>query len=594
MRKYLSLTILFISLSLTFAQTAILPSGSGTEVDPYLIANLDNLYWLTQNTDKWGDFYYRQTANIDASATKTWSWTDSYSNDAEGLKSIGDDVVSSFFGTYDGQGFSIDDLYIRRKTVSNIGLFGNTWDATIKDLTLTNVSITSYYEGTETNIQYDFIGALVGTANGTKITNCHSSGNVTGGGGVGGLVGYLNSTENNGGNIENCSSICTVSGIKWIGGFIGYNFESIIKDSHSSGSVIGSSNISGEDVHSAGGFIGQNTQYSEIYRSYSTGSVTGENNVGGFVGANVDSYIFDCYSQGNVSGTNSVGGFMGYYNSDYIKNCYSTGGVSGNKNVGGLVGFNNNSQIENCFWDTETSEVSASAGGTGKTTLEMQTETTFTDAGWNFDTVWTMNGYPDLMVNPLPIELSSFSVSLIENGIELNWETATEINNYGFDIERKPEIGSWENISFVEGYGNSNSPKQYKYKDIENLSGKYFYRLKQIDIIGSFEYSNIVEINFGLPMEFTLSQNYPNPFNPTTSIEYSIPLLEPLHATVQFVQLKVYDLLGREVATLIDESKPAAGSYTVEFNASDLPSGIYIYKLEASNFVQAKKMTLIK
>ncbi len=195
----------------------------------------------------------------------------------------------------------------------------------------------------------------------------------------------------------------------------------------------------------------------------------------------------------------------------------------------------------------------------------------------------------------LPVELITFQAFTANNKIELKWETATEVNNYGFEIERAEDSNqiNWEKIGFVEGNGNSNSPKQYTFVDNSVLSGKYFYRLKQIDIDGSFEYSNIIEIDLSMVTEFNLAQNYPNPFNPNTIIKYSIPQLETLHANSQQVQLKIYDILGREIATLVNE-KQSPGNYEVTFDAVGLPTGIYFYKLTAGSFTDVKKMILMK
>jgi len=189
----------------------------------------------------------------------------------------------------------------------------------------------------------------------------------------------------------------------------------------------------------------------------------------------------------------------------------------------------------------------------------------------------------------LPVELSSFSASIINNGVRLMWRTETEVNNYGFEVERKTKDvrgEMWGKIGFVEGYGNSNSPKEYSFIDNEITSGKYSYRLKQIDNDGTFEYSKIIEIDVDFPLEFELSQNYPNPFNPTTTVKYSLPV-------TAIVKLSVFNILGEEVQILINETK-AAGVYTINFNASQLNSGIYFYKLEAEDFLIVRKMNLIK
>ena len=187
---------------------------------------------------------------------------------------------------------------------------------------------------------------------------------------------------------------------------------------------------------------------------------------------------------------------------------------------------------------------------------------------------------------PLPVELSSFTAKVNELSVKLDWVTETEVNNYGFDIERSTENKNWETIGFVEGHGNSNSPKKYSYLDNNPVGGQKFkYRLKQIDTDGSYEYSEEIEVGLVLN-NFVLFQNYPNPFNPVTKIKYSIPQTSK-------VQIKVYDALGTEIAVLVSEEKPA-GSYEVDFNGSGLTSGIYFYQLRVENFVETKKMVLMK
>jgi len=188
--------------------------------------------------------------------------------------------------------------------------------------------------------------------------------------------------------------------------------------------------------------------------------------------------------------------------------------------------------------------------------------------------------------NVLPVELSSFSASIISEGVKLCWVTETEVNNYGFEILRSTESNEWQMLGFVEGHGNSNSPKEYSFVDNNVTAGKYSYRLKQIDNDGKFEYSKVIEINVGTPIEFELSQNYPNPFNPTTTIKFSIP-------EKGNVKLMVYNILGEEIATLLNEVKEA-GVHTINFDAAELKSGIYFYKLEFGNFFKVKKMSLIR
>ena len=190
----------------------------------------------------------------------------------------------------------------------------------------------------------------------------------------------------------------------------------------------------------------------------------------------------------------------------------------------------------------------------------------------------------------VPIELTSFTANVSDNAVKLTWATATEVNSYGFEIERTSVKNTWETLGFVEGAGNSNSPKEYSFVDNSVSNGKYTYRLKQIDLDGSYKYSKEIEVTVGAPTKFELAQNYPNPFNPTTTINYAIPKVSESGVAVQ---LKVYDALGREVATLVN-GKQTAGEYSVKFDASKMTSGIYFYTLRAGNFVQTRKMILMK
>lgn len=188
----------------------------------------------------------------------------------------------------------------------------------------------------------------------------------------------------------------------------------------------------------------------------------------------------------------------------------------------------------------------------------------------------------------LPVELTSFNAAIRNGLVDLKWETATEVNNYGFEVERKTASADWSKIGFVEGHGSTNSPKYYSYSDKPEGTGKIAYRLKQIDNDGQFEYSPEVEVLVdNLPNGFVLEQNYPNPFNPETSIRFA--LKEDTKAT-----LKVYNSLGAEIATLFDGTAEAGRYYDVKFGGSELASGFYIYKLVAGEYVSVKKMLLMK
>ncbi len=194
-------------------------------------------------------------------------------------------------------------------------------------------------------------------------------------------------------------------------------------------------------------------------------------------------------------------------------------------------------------------------------------------------------------ISVIPVELTSFTANVTGNDVELLWETASETNNSGFSIERMSAGSEYTEVGFVPGFGTTSEPKSYSFEDNNLRTGTYTYRLKQIDFDGTFEYSNEVEVDVIAPAQFSLDQNYPNPFNPSTKIAFSL-------ATDSKVSLKVFDVLGQEVASLINQDL-AAGVHNYDFNASGFNSGVYFYRIEAtgtngSEFVDVKKMILVK
>lgn len=195
---------------------------------------------------------------------------------------------------------------------------------------------------------------------------------------------------------------------------------------------------------------------------------------------------------------------------------------------------------------------------------------------------WTLGDH----TAPLPVEITSFTAAAQNGKIVLRWKTATEVNNMGFEIERSRNKNSFVKIGFIEGNGNSNSTKEYRFTDENTPAAKYAYRLKQIDNDGTFEYSKEVAIDIAMPAKYALEQNYPNPFNPATRIQYSI-------SSPQNVQLKVFNILGNEISVLVNERKEP-GTYIVNFSAVNLPSGIYYYRLEAGSFTETKQMIVLK
>lgn len=189
---------------------------------------------------------------------------------------------------------------------------------------------------------------------------------------------------------------------------------------------------------------------------------------------------------------------------------------------------------------------------------------------------------------PLPVELQTFTATLQQSPekVILDWQTATEVNSYCFEVQKKIVNRDWIIIGKVIAHGMSNSPKYYSFQDENLISGQSYYRLKMIDNDGTFSYSPETSIKIGLPRSLTIAQNYPNPFNPVTVISYSLP-------QNSFVTLRVFDILGKEITILVNEEK-SAGNYHVNFNGSNLPSGTYFYCLRADGQYTVKKMVLLK
>jgi surface antigen len=189
----------------------------------------------------------------------------------------------------------------------------------------------------------------------------------------------------------------------------------------------------------------------------------------------------------------------------------------------------------------------------------------------------------------LPVELSSFIASYTESGALLKWGTQTEVNNFGFELDRRTITDStaqWNKRGFVVGAGTSNSPHEYSFTDHDLVPGLYAYRIKQIDRDGSFKLVGTVEVEILAPSSFELEQNYPNPFNPSTTIRYQIPVSSK-------VILRIYNVLGQEMATLVNEQKES-GHYSVIWNALNIPSGVYFYRMQAGSFTQTKRILLLR
>ena len=302
--------------------------------------------------------------------------------------------------------------------------------------------------------------------------------------------------------------------------------------------------------------------------------------------SNLDTYEF------NINYDNGLLLFMGgsedqpvTFESNFLK-----------KNGGSTTGFTctANSGVVNCANTLVGDQLDNTPDGDGllasivfKALVDCPGQLTFGDVFW-YDNSGLQDVCTDKSTNAvLPIELSTFTAKSAEEKIMLNWTTKTEVNNYGFELEKShPDSKVWEKIGFVKGNGNSNSDKQYTFTD-KNLNGgsKFIYRLKQIDNNGKFVYSDEVEIEV-LPTKYELYQNYPNPFNPTTNFKFQ---------TVNhgLVSLKVYDVLGNEIETIINKELDP-GFYKYQWDASYFASGVYFYRLHAGDYVNTKKLLLLK
>jgi len=373
--------------------------GSGTPEDPYRIATVEDLILLGVNLEDY-DKHFLLTRDLDLDPNLPGRRIFGRAIIAPDLYGRGDDFYGTpFAGVFDGQGHTLSNLTVAGGHY--LGLFGRLApEAEVRNVSLVRARVSGYgvcvgvlvgsnmgdvtgCDGNGVVDGYRHVGGLVGSNKGGRVIDCHSAATVTGGDRVGGLVGR-NGIANTEGVIRNSFSTGPVNGSRvQIGGLVGWN-EGSVSQCHSTSDVHGGSG--------AGGLAGTND--GSIAQCHSAGPVSGSSEVGGLVGYHEWGDITQCYSTGAVSGYYDVGGLVGYSEST-VTQCYSTGAVqSAGQCVGGLTG-DDWGLINSCFWDTQTSGQATSAGGTGKTTAEMQTAQTFLDAGWDF-VGETKNGTEDI------------------------------------------------------------------------------------------------------------------------------------------------------------------------------------------------------
>lgn len=500
MRNIYFIIIMLIPL-IVYCQTAIAPIGSGTVESPYQIGSLENLYWISINNNSW-DKHFVQTANIDASPTANWFVSD-HDNDpntpdsAKGWIPIGyfidQNEQNTFSGTYNGNNFSISNIYLNRFTSDNgsIGFISSAYNANLYNINILNITL-------KTNAYY--VGGLIGYSEYSIIDNCSVSGvikSLASESMIGGFIGYNGSYS-----IKNSQSNCTVYGNQYIGGFVGQNFGYLINFCNSNSNV----NVLSNDSFSlCGGFVGENCGI--IKNSFSQGTVRGNTMTGGFVG--IGDAIQSCYSNCTVYSNDYCGGFSGFsYN---LENCYSTGDVY--RLSGGSTNFGNfsaeiGSSAKNCYatgsvywqiaphptnlgftgvfhygspppfihffgniWNTETSGQSTSNSGdydsyslSGLNTLQMQDVNYFLERGWNFDGVWSINtqinnGFPILRLIDLPIVTILNPQNISDHSVTLSANLLTNglsVLEYGFclSISQYPTVNN--SIIVSEPYENDN------------------------------------------------------------------------------------------------------------------------------------------
>lgn len=595
---------------LAWQNPSVLSGGSGSLSNPYKIATLADLRFLSENTSYWAaGKYFIQTADIDATATNTWN--SNGSGGYYGFSPIGTGTIS-FKGDYDGQGHTISNLYINRVTTEYIGLFGVIVNSSvgISNLGLINVNITGQY----------CVGGMIGYGSMGTFSNLNTTGTVVSNqvgntnawaGGLIGLTGFYTTTS----SCYSGASV-TVNGIGqtvMAAGLIGRNDGTINK-------CYATGNVSGNGSY-RGGLVGDN--HGSISQSFATGNVNGSITAGeyfgGLVGISQLANISNCYATGNVTGYSKVGGLVGTFNvtsgSFGITNSYATGAVTcTNLYRGGFIGQNSYGYVTNCFWDTQTTgELSSSYGGTGKTTVQMKNQTTFTN--WDFSTtpVWKINsnnnGYPYLAWQNYPVVVPTSQASAL---------VFTSVTNYGMTIGWTNGNGAARAVFVKEGTGAISNPinqttytasSDWAVKGTQLASSDYYCvyngngnSVSITNLTKNTTYSiQVIEYDGGAGTEvYCTTSGTNNPLSQATTNEGGTGLssnnatnliLYPNPATEAFrIQglsdvsyITITDLSGRSLL-----QKQVSDNEAIQINA--LPKGIYILKIKNNEGIEECKI----
>ncbi len=602
MKKTLSSCVLILTFIIPlFAGTY--NGGDGSEGNPYQIATSANLIELSNTSGDWSS-YFIQTADIifnsdsslvdwDGDGNALWDV-----NDQLGFLPIGTSSIQ-FLGTYNGDNYSIINLFINRPTSDNIALFGYCSLANISNLNLTNVNITGN----------NLTGSLLGYSDRLEVENCHVSGNVTGiEEKTGGLIGFARVTH-----VNNChSSVNVYGGDDFTGGLIAHTETACeIRNCYSTGTVTNTAY-----GNSNGGLIGDNAT-STVEYCYTTSDVYAYSTyTAGFAGRNASGTIKNCYCSGYVQARSSsayIGGFSAYnYGSAEITNCYSSSFVDASihsTNVGGFLG-NNAASVSSCFWDIDSSGktlgigAGTNLGASGKTSVEMRTASTYPST-WDFygnlsdgqDDIWKIeaesnDGYPYLRNTPLaesatPITLISFTAKTKNGLVNLAWSTASETNNASFVIYRNNIA-----IASINGAGTSSETQYYTYSDNSVIPGQtYTYILADLSYANKLvkHLDNAQTITLGneiSEVDYQIGAAYPNPFNPSTLVPIKLN-------TDSMVKAALYDLKGHKIKQLADGNY-SAGTHELQIDGSHLSTGIYMLNIQINNLLSSQKLILMK
>ena len=546
--KTCSVTALLILLAVTLmAQTAVPPAGDGSEANPYQIASLENLYWITvyQSNNETDGLYFIQTADIDASETINWF-------DGEGWEPIGENYefggplnksgilpaferdFYSFQGHYDGQGNKIDGLYINRPEGWGVGLFASiSFGATVRNLGLTNITV----------IGDEYVGGIAGQAAwGASIENCFVEGNISGGDCVGGLT-------------------------------------------------------------------GNNIALEQVTRCYTKGTVSGNSNVGGLVGYINWSLLNHSYSHAEVSGDIYVGGIAGMTWMGSLDMCYFAGSINSEQYGGPIVGYTWEGAPWSTFYNMDTTGFTFDSPPfvMGRTTEEMTypyADNTYiiyeTGERWDFENIWVEDvymfhndGYPYLSWQTFYFEFippASLSATPGDEIVTLNWHEPPDSLRtlLGYNVYRDDEQINEELLTVTE----------YLDTDVINKVTYSYYVTALYDEGESGPSNRVLATPFSsssepeiIPFRTELLGNYPNPFNPETRISFYLDKGER-------VKLEVFNIGGQKLTTLIDD-RLEQGEHSVIWSprtagGSDLPSGVYLYRLQAGDYDRTRKMLYLK